>query len=173
MPDYTLEEWLAVLDGRAAKPSPNYIVSKFPGDQVRDAYMTVLPIQSEESVHRLLRAFLGQTRTINEHDHIAVGNRLPRSEIARNPGHCEATPTRTDGPCPRWQPTSSPTASRFPADAATNSKAETSCCRRDCLDSEKACRGTHGDDHHVSESSRDTVTFGSAARSGDSFGHAT
>lgn len=70
MHDYTLDEWVSVLDGRKDQPSPDYIVTAFPNEQLRKAYINALPSQSEESLRRVLRAFLGHSRTISDHDRL-------------------------------------------------------------------------------------------------------
>ena len=68
MPDYSVEQWLAVVCGRAPQPSFDYVVVAFPSDEVRSEYLSSVASRPESEVRVLLRTFLGESRSIDALD---------------------------------------------------------------------------------------------------------
>lgn len=72
MTDYELEQWLSVACGSASKPSPEYLVTAFPTDEIRDTYLLNASSRPEAEIRHILRTFLGQSRSLGSFDQLQV-----------------------------------------------------------------------------------------------------
>jgi hypothetical protein len=93
VPDYELDEWVSVLEGRIAQPSQDYLVVTFPDDEPRDSYMSTVAERTEEEVRTILRNFLGGSRTVRTSDQLHLASLKARHQMAEdNPlAHEEAS----------------------------------------------------------------------------------
>lgn len=81
VPEYELDEWVAVVQGQLAQPSPNYIVVMFPSDEVRDTYLSTITVRSEQEVRSVLRTFLGDSRTVELIDRLHLDSLKARRRL--------------------------------------------------------------------------------------------
>lgn len=70
MPDYELDDWVAILEGRTPQPSSEYLLITFPNDQIRETYLSTVAERTEEEIRAVLRMFLGSSRTIHDSDQL-------------------------------------------------------------------------------------------------------
>jgi restriction system protein len=80
VPDYQLDDWVAVLEGRLPQPSPDYLVVTFPDDQIRETYLSTVAERTEKEVRLILRMFLGGSRTIHEFDELHLAGLKARRQ---------------------------------------------------------------------------------------------
>lgn len=81
MPEYELDVWVSVVQGQLAQPSPDYIVVMFPSDEVRDLYLSTINGRPEQEVRSVLRAFLGDSRTVELTDRLHLDSLKARQRL--------------------------------------------------------------------------------------------
>lgn len=92
VPDYELDEWVAVLEGRIAQPSPDYLVVTFPDDELRDSYLSTVAERTEEEVRTILCNFLGGSRTVRASDQLHLASLKARQQMAKeNPSGAQGS----------------------------------------------------------------------------------
>jgi restriction system protein len=72
MPEYSLEDWRAVMRHEKEQPSPDYLVISFPNDQIKKEYLEAVSSWPELEIRQVLRAMLGESRGLSIIDEIHI-----------------------------------------------------------------------------------------------------